>query len=208
LEALYYSREQRSDRPLATAGHDLNYAAAIHFLESCQNLPGYNQEGWASDDPKEKGGFIYHTGRSNAGSTTNAMTGRVTWHSYGSISYAGMLSYIYADLRPDDPRVKAVAQWLQHNYSLEENPGMGSAGLFFYYHTMAKALGLAGHLDPSLIGGQQANWREGLALRLIQLQEQDGTWVNNNARWWEKEPALVTAYAVLTLETIWRSMGR
>jgi len=46
-----------------------------------------------------------------------------------------------------------------------------------------------------------------LALRLIQLQQQDGSWSNSNARWWEKEPALVTGYSVLTLETVWRSMG-
>jgi squalene-hopene/tetraprenyl-beta-curcumene cyclase len=205
LEALYYSKQLLTDRSLADA-KDLNWAAAIHFLESCQNLPQYNKQGWASDDPKERGGFIYHTGRSNAGNETNSLTGRVTWHSYGSISYAGMLSYIYADLRPDDPRVKAVAQWLQQNYTVDENPGMGSSGLYFYYHTMAKALRLAARSDSGLIGSKQASWREDLGLRLIQLQQPDGSWVNNNARWWEKEPALVTAYSVLTLETVCRSM--
>jgi len=206
LEALYYSKRLVEDRPQAE-GKDLNWAAAIHFLESCQNLPGYNKQGWASDDPKEKGGFIYNTGRSNAGSETNAVTGRVTWHSYGSISYAGMMSYLYADLRPDDPRVKAVAAWLNKNYTLEENPGMGGAGLFFYYHTMAKALALAGSRDPKLIGPKEANWREELGLKLIQLQQKDGSWANTNARWWEKESALVTAYAILSLETVWRSLG-
>lgn len=205
LEAIYQSKRLDRDQPPAGQS-DLNWAAAIHFLESCQNLPSHNKQGWASDDPANKGGFIYHTGRSNAGSETNAVTGKVTWRSYGSISYAGMLSYIYADLKPDDPRVTAVAEWLQKNYTLDENPGMGAAGLFFYYHTMAKALSLAGRLDPKLIGQKQGNWRQDLALKLMDVQQKDGSWVNANVRWWEKEPTLVTAYAVLSLETIWRAL--
>jgi squalene-hopene/tetraprenyl-beta-curcumene cyclase len=205
LEAIYYSKRLVRDQP-AAAGSDLNWAAAIHFLESCQNLPSHNKQGWASDDPVNRGGFIYHTGRSNAGSETNAVTGKVTWRSYGSISYAGMLSYIYAELKPDDPRVKSVAEWLVKNYTLDENPGMGAAGLFFYYHTMAKALSLADQLDPKLIGEKEKNWRRELALKLMDLQQRDGSWANANARWWEKEPALVTAYSVLTLETVWRAL--
>lgn len=205
LEALYYSKRLIEDQA-PSESNDLNWAAAIHFLESCQNLPSHNKQGWASDDPKEKGGFIYHTGRSNAGSETNAATGRVTWRSYGSISYAGMLSYLYADLKPDDPRVKGVVEWLQNNYTLDENPGMGAAGLFFYYHTMAKALGLAASKDESLIGPKQANWRRDLAMKMINLQQADGSWSNSNARWWEKEPALATAYSVLALEHVWRSL--
>lgn len=207
LEALHYSKRLVTDNPGA-AGKDLNWAAAIHFLESCQNLPGVNKQDWASDDPKQKGGFIYNTGRSNAGSETNAATGRVTWRSYGSISYAGMLAYIYADVRPDDPRVKAVSEWLDQNYTLEENPGMKDAGLYYYYHTLSKTLSLAGRLDPKTVGPRQANWREDLALKMMQLQQKDGSWANTNARWWEKEQPLATAYALLTLENIWRSLER
>lgn len=203
LEAMHYSKRLVADRPEAK---DLNWAAAIHFLESCQNLPSHNKQGWASEDPKQKGGFIYHTGRSNAGSETNATTGRVTWRSYGSISYAGMLSYIYADLRPDDPRVKSVAEWLDQNYTLDENPGMGAAGLYFYYHTMSKALALVGQLDSKLLGSREINWREDLAMKLMQLQQKDGSWANSNARWWEKEQTLTTAYSILTLENAWRAL--
>jgi squalene-hopene/tetraprenyl-beta-curcumene cyclase len=139
LEAMYYSKRLVVDQPV-TEKKDLNWEAAIHFLQSCQNLPSHNKESWVSDSPKDLGGFIYHSGRSNAGGDTNSTTGRVTLRSYGSISYAGLLSYIYADLRKDDPRVAAVVDWLKNNYSLEENPGMGKAGLFYYYQTMTKAL--------------------------------------------------------------------
>jgi squalene-hopene/tetraprenyl-beta-curcumene cyclase len=118
-----------------------------------------------------------------------------------------MLSYIYADLKPDDPRVKAVAEWLQNNYTLDENPGMGAAGLYYYYHTMAKALNLASMRDARLVGGKESNWRQDLAMKLMQLQQADGSWVNTNPRWWEKESPLVTAYSVLALEHVWRSLA-
>src|SRR5204863_6898573 len=103
LEALYYSKCFVRDNP---GEPDLNWGAAIHFLQNCQNLPAYNKESWASDDPKNKGGFVYYPGQSMAGSETNT-AGRVALRSYGSISYAGLLSYIYARLKRDDPLVLA-----------------------------------------------------------------------------------------------------
>jgi squalene-hopene/tetraprenyl-beta-curcumene cyclase len=203
LEAMYYSKRVDADNPKS---NDLNWEAAIHFLQSCQNLPRYNTNGWASDDAQNKGGFIYNTGRSNAGSETNNVTGRVTWRSYASISYAGMLSYIYADLKKNDPRVTAVFDWLKQNYTLDENPGMKDAGLFYYYHTMTKALRAYGIETLDLPNGRQVDWSRDLALKLIQLQQSDGSWVNANARWFEKEPALVTCYALLSLELLWRNL--
>jgi squalene-hopene/tetraprenyl-beta-curcumene cyclase len=206
LEAMYYSKRLVTDQSLAES-KDLNWDAAIHFLQSCQNLTSHNKEPWASNDATNRGGFIYHSGRSNAGGETNAVSGRVTLRSYGSISYAGLLSYIYADLRRDDPRVKAVSDWLKNNYTLEENPGMGKAGLFYYYHTMTKALQLSGISDLEGPTGKHVNWRQDLALKLIELQQRDGSWANENARWWEKEPALATSFAILSLEMLWHSMG-
>ena len=205
LEALYYSKHLIEDRNLADA-RDLNWEAAIHFLQNCQNLPAYNKEKWASNDPKNKGGFIYYPGQSMAGAETNAATGRVALRSYGSISYAGLLSYIYANLKRDDPRVLSVLEWLRKNYSLDENPAMGPQGLFYYFHTMTKALNLYGAGELELLNGQKINWRKDLALKLINLQQRDGSWSNENGRWWEKDPALVTSYAVLSLVMIHRGL--
>ena len=140
LEALYYSKYLERDQPQPGA-KDLNWTAAIHFIQSCQNLPAYNKEPWASDDPQDKGGFIYQPGNTKAATITNA-DGRVALRSYGSISYAGLLSYIYADLKPDDPRVAAVYDWLRRNFTVDENPGMGQQGLFYYLHLMTKALAI------------------------------------------------------------------
>jgi squalene-hopene/tetraprenyl-beta-curcumene cyclase len=54
--------------------------------------------------------------------------------------------------------------------------------------------------------GRRINWRREVAMRLINLQRPDGSWVNTNARWWEKDPNLVTAYAVLSLDIIHRGI--
>lgn len=205
LEALYYSKPLSQDQNPAGFG-DLNWAAAIQFLQNCQNLPAYNKQKWASNDTNNLGGFIYYPGHSMAGAQTNGVTGRVALRSYGSISYGGMLSYLYAELKREDPRVVAVFDWLRRNYTLEENPGMGPQGFYFYLHTMTKALTAYGVDELQLEEGRKVSWRKDVALRLIDLQQSDGSWLNQNGRWWEKDPALVTSYAVLSLEMIWRSL--
>jgi len=204
LEALYLSKQSR-EKPELGSEKDLNWTAAIRFIQSCQNLPSHNSEAWASGDPQNKGGFIYAPGRSMAGET-NLSSGRVALRSYGSMSYAGLLSYIYADLKRDDPRVLAVMNWLRANFTLEENPGLGQQGLFYYYHTMAKALTLAGAGEFETKDGKSVHWREALALKLINLQTANGSWANENGRWFEKDPVLVTSYAVIALGMIHNKM--
>jgi squalene-hopene/tetraprenyl-beta-curcumene cyclase len=200
LEALYHSKPLAEDAQGMQAP-DLNWKAAIRFVQNCQNLPGCNTQPWVSDDPQNKGGFIYLPGQSNAGQT-NLPSGRVALRSYGTISYAGLLSYIYADLKFDDPRVIAAMDWLRGNYTVEENPGMGPQGLYYYYVLMAKALTMAGVDILETKDGRKINWREDLALKLINLQQGDGSWVNDNGRWWEKDPILDTAYTVTAMEIV------
>ena len=201
LEAMYYTRYLEKASGKGFKFKELNWPGVIKFIERCQNLPSHNDQPWASDDLQNKGGFVYFPGESKAGEMTLA-SGRKALRSYGSISYAGLLSYIYADLDRDDPRVKAVFDWLCRNYTLEENPGMGQQGLFYYYHTMAKALSTYGVHDIPLKTGKKVNWRRELALKLLDLQDGNGFWVNENGRWWEKDPVLVTSYAVITLEIV------
>ncbi len=83
---------------------------------------------------------------------------------------------------------------------------MGPQGLFFYFHTMSKALSIYGVEDLVLRNGQKANWRHDLTMKLINLQQRDGSWENTNGRWWEKDPALATSYALLTLERLYRHL--
>jgi squalene-hopene/tetraprenyl-beta-curcumene cyclase len=194
LEALRASG--RADAPELRG---LNWDAALQFITRCQQLPSHNQEAWVSDEAANVGGFVYSPGESRAGRTTNA-AGRVALRSYGSMTYAGLLSYIYADLKRDDPRVVAAYGWLRRNFTLEENPGLGPSGQFYYFHTMAKALSAYGVESLYLKNGAMVNWRSQLIEKLIELQGRDGAWANEqSARWMEKDPVLATSYAVLAL---------
>ncbi len=201
LEALYFTKHLVADQN--PAGQDLDWAAAIQFLQTCQNLPGVNQQDWVSTEAKDRGGFVYDPESSKAAGVTNA-SGKVALRSYGSISYAGLLSYIYSEVKQSDVRVQAVLDWLRANYSLQENPGLGQQGYFYYLHLMTKALAAAKVDELQTKDGRKIDWRRDLALRLIDLQKADGSWQNETGRWWEKDSNLVTAYSVLTLEIIHR----
>ena len=198
LEALYYSRDLAKDQAVPGA-KDLNWTAAIQFIERCQNLPAVNKESWASDDPANKGGFIYYPGRSPAGTQTNA-DGRVAFRSYGTITYAGFLSYLYADLKRDDPRVTAAFDWLRDNYTLAENPGMGQSGYYYYLQMTGKALSAYGVGELRLKDGATVDWRRQLVSKLLKLQQTDGSWKNENERWLERDPVLTTSYSLMALE--------
>lgn len=183
----------------------LNWDAALTFLSRSQNLKATNDQPWASDDEKNKGGFLYTPGDSKAGQDIGA-DGKVALRSYGSISYAGLLSLIYAKLEPGDPRVVAVKEWLAKNYTVNENPNMGAEGLFYYYQAMAKALNAAGIDKIKLADGKEADWRKDLAGKLLSSQREDGSWINENGRWMESNSVLVTAYTVMALEEIYHSI--
>jgi len=118
------------------------------------------------------------------------------------MTYAGLLSYIYADLKTDDPRVVSALDWLRGNYTVDENPALGPQGLYYYYELMAKALTFAGVDTLETRDGRKVNWREDLALKILNLQHADGSWANENGRWWEKDPVLDSAFALTTLEII------
>ena len=203
LEALYYSKHLVQDG--ASDEKDLNWQAAIEFIRNCQNMPGVNTQSWVSADPRDRGGFIYYPGHSMAGGVTNA-SGKVSLRSYGSISYAGLLSYVYADVKRSDSHVVAVMEWLRSNYALDENPGMGPQGYYYYIHLMTKALNAAQIDTLQLRDDRKIDWRREVAMRLINLQKNDGSWQNDNGRWWERDQNLVTAYAVMSLEIIYRGM--
>lgn len=200
-----------SEKVVADAKHgdqpDLDWSAAVTFLSRCQNLTATNDQPGASDDPQNKGGFSYSPTESKAGEE-KLPDGRTALRSYGSMSYAGLLSLIYAKVSADDPRVVAVKEWLAKNYTVEENPGMGDQGLYYYYQAMSKALTAAGIDQLTLADGKKADWRKDLAGKLLAAQREDGSWVNSNGRWMESNPTLVTAYTVLALEQILDSMPK
>jgi squalene-hopene/tetraprenyl-beta-curcumene cyclase len=155
----------------------------------------YNTSPFA--DKIKDGGFYYTVaagGSSPAGKEENGGL-----RSYGSMTYAGLKSMIYAGVKKDDPRVKAASEWIAKHYTLEENPGMGPSGLYYYYNTFAKALAALGVDEFTDSDGKKHNWRADIAEKLLTLQKEDGSWANTAPRWMEADPNLVTAYALLAL---------
>lgn len=144
------------------------------------------------------GGFYYTPaagGDSKAGTTENGGL-----RSYGSMTYAGLKSLIYAGVKEDDERVVAAKSWLQNHYTLQENPGMGQQGLFYYFHTLGKTMSLVA-ADGTFVDadGKSHQWKVELAAKLEELQQRNGSWQNPADRWYEGDPNLVTAYSLLGL---------
>ncbi len=211
LGALYHSRQALADTEFAVgSGEDLDWEAAIAFLSRCQNSESTAEffDGKLTVREEDEGGFVYFPASTK--SDTFEIEGadgeqRTALRSYGSISYAGLLSFIYADMDRDDPRLQAVLGWLRENFTLDENPGMKAEGLYYYYHTMAKALSLAGIQQLEDPEGKEIDWKEQLALRVMENQNPDGSWINEGSnRWMEGDPVLVTAYSLLALEHVYR----
>ena len=115
------------------------------------------------------------------------------------MTYSGLKSMIFAGLTQDDPRVKAAVDWIRKHYALDSNPGMGDAGLYYYYHTFAKALDTLGADEIEDAQGRKHDWRRELAEELARRQDANGSWVNGNPRWMEGDPNLATAFALLAL---------
>ena len=190
----------KSARPHLRTSADLpDWQAAADFVTRLQNKPA-----GTNDVDANAGGFAYKPGASMAGATTNS-AGEVQLRSYGSMTYAGLLRLIYAEVDRKDPRVQSAFQWAARNWSLDQNPGMGQQGLYYFYNVLAKALAVQGAEQLNAPAGT-VQWRAEVVKKLIGLQKIDaatggGYWVNTENRWMEADPVLVTAYTLITLET-------
>lgn len=175
---------------------DPDVQKALKFISRSQNLESeHNTLPFAA---KINDGGFYYTPAAG-GETKGEVTANGGLRSYGSMTYAGLKSMIYAGLNSKDKRVKAAFSWIQKNYTLEQNPGVGLQGLFYYYHTFAKALSV---LDVDYVvdaDGNRNDWRKDVATKLFELQVDNGSWLNKQDRWYEGDPNLVTAYSLLAL---------
>jgi squalene-hopene/tetraprenyl-beta-curcumene cyclase len=207
-EAMHLTRDIEDQRKGERVS--LDWEAAIAFVQRCHNDPNFNDQSWASSEKSEQGGFAYRPDefRKNSGATTNA-AGLVTFRTMPGMTYAGLLSYIYAGVERDDPRVKATINWIANNWQLERgnrNPDMQGKpeekeGLYYMYNVITKGLSAYGQDELTLADGTKLNWREAMLEKLLALQAEDGSWSNSNGRYWESDKNLVTAYMLLAMET-------
>jgi len=173
----------------ALPANDPAFQKAIQFLQRTQNNKETNDQSWSAND----GGFVYYPGYSQIENTTT---------SYGSATYAGLMSYAWASLQKNDRRVQNAFRWIGDHYTVDENPGIGNKALYYYYMVFAKALAAFG--ENAVVDGKGVshNWREDLGKKLISLQGADGSWVNSNPAEMQGNKTLVTSFSLMAIEAI------
>ncbi|HEV3237804.1 MAG TPA: prenyltransferase/squalene oxidase repeat-containing protein [Gemmataceae bacterium] len=174
---------------------------AMIFVSRCQNLKGEtNDQPWAGR--VNDGSFIYSAANGGQTKVADNLPPDAPIPGYGSMTYAGIKSLIYCGASKDDPRIKKAYEWIQKNYTVEENPGMPKIrsqwGLYYYYHSMAKCLDTLGIDEVVDSEGKKHDWRADITAALAKRQKDNGSWVNEN-HWLEADPNLVTGYALMTL---------
>jgi squalene-hopene/tetraprenyl-beta-curcumene cyclase len=195
LEALHQSGLSKDD-PV--------YKRALAFVSRCQMNDATNDQPFA--DGASDGGFIYSpNGEGESKASEEKKEGAVPLRAYGSMTYSGFKSLLYAGVERNDPRILATLEWIRRKWSLDVNPGMpndrAKQGLYYYYHVFARALAAWGEPVITDATGQPHNWREELCRKLIALQQPDGSWTNEQDRWLEGDANYVTGLTILSLQT-------
>lgn len=132
--------------------------------------------GWQQED----GGFGYHGDRS-----------------YGSMTCAGIgtLTLCRYHLGEKEPAVDEVIErgigWLDHKFSVTQNPEYGESWLYYYLYGMERVGRI---LDTEYIGDNE--WYPFGARMLISNQGTDGSWVHIGN---EAKPSLASSFAMLFL---------
>jgi squalene-hopene/tetraprenyl-beta-curcumene cyclase len=173
---------------------------ALKFITRCQNLPGpeFNDQPFAKKTTEDdKGGFTY-TPIDPDDSKHKTPEGGL--RSLGAMTYAGLKSFLYAGVDRNDPRVKGAIGWIRKHYTLKENPGLGNAGLFYYYHTFGKAMTALGEDEFADAAGKKHDWRKDLFEAIKDRQKADGSFSNKGDHvFGEGDANLATAFALLSL---------
>lgn len=194
LDAMRRTQALEDLRPEGSKRADIAWDAALDFVLKMQND--------ANSGTNNAGGFFYAPGDAKAGSEKigSGEKERVVLRSYGSITYAGLLSMLHGKLSKSDPRVTSAIDWASKHWTLDENPGMGDQGLYFFYNVMARAMSASKLETIPRADGGDIKWREAVTAKVASLMQKDGSWINKNGRFWENDPVLSTAYSVLALE--------
>lgn len=137
----------------------------------------------------------------------------------GGFDYEDLLPMVYLELTPEQQIVLRARKALEHRYTPEKNPDLtarygedgfleGKQGKFYYWLNVARTMTTMS--EPVLVtaDGVRHDWASEIATQILASQRGDGAWVNTEARWWEGEPGITTAYAVLTLKLCRKQLAR
>ena len=114
-------------------------------MSRCQNLKSeFNDQAWSGK--VNDGGFVYTAaqgGRSMAGKEAERRPPVLCQHDVRRAQEHDLRRSLAGR-----PRIKAALTYISHHYSLDENPGLGQQGLYYYYHTFAKTMSVLG--EPTI----------------------------------------------------------
>jgi len=195
------------------------WSRVVEFVRRCQNNSETNTDKEFVEQLKVVGlsigddGGLYYAPIADpkihkAG--TVKLTDKETIASYGSMTYEGIKTYLYAGLQKDSPEVRAAIDWVRKNYSLEAHPGFPYdaakrnhlRGLYYYYLVMARTLDAIGERPFKTFDGKERDWPVELAQQLLKTMKENKMWINENPAWWENDPLLVTSYVLHTLDLV------
>lgn len=194
-------------------GDDPAVQRALVFLERTQMNSATNTMPYA--EGSSQGGFIYATspsgdelgvGESKGEPIEETLSDGTTasrLRAYGSMTYAGFKSFAYAGLERSDPRVIAARKWIAQNYTLDENPGVGTDGYYYYLMVFGRAMEAWGERVVSVQQEDmmlRRDWAEDLVTTLESLQQEDGSFRVVDDRWMEADPVLITSYSLIALQ--------
>ncbi|MBI2931281.1 MAG: terpene cyclase/mutase family protein [Planctomycetes bacterium] len=195
----------------------------VEFAQRCQNSSETNTDKEFVAKLKEQGlsvgddGGLYYAPAADRAihkAGTVKLADKEVIQSYGSMTYEGIKTYLYAGLRKDDPRVKAAVDWVRKNWDVEKHPGFPFdaqkrhhlRGLFYYYAAMARAMDALGENPFKTFDGKEHDWAAELGEQLLKLQKENKLWSNENPGWYESDPVLVTSYVLNTLNAVARHL--
>lgn len=221
------SNTQTAIQALHDTGVDCNdpvYQRALSFLNNLQATE--DNKLYADKFAEHDGGFIYSPSvnkdnmnkpesKANQDQIDEAKAGRPVsgLRTYGSVTYAGFKTMVYANLERDDKRIVSALDWISRNYQLDRNPGMPEKqkfqGLFYYYITMSRAMNAYGSPSIDVITEQgegeepvveKRYWANDVIATIVSQQHEEGWWSNSETRWMESQPVLVTSYSIIALQ--------
>jgi squalene-hopene/tetraprenyl-beta-curcumene cyclase len=175
------------------------WTRAIVFLSRCQDNSETNDKAFKGTDG---GGAIYSPVESKSDMIKLA-DGTEVMKTYGSMTYALLQSFVFANMKADDPRMKAAVEWVRKHWTFDENPEMGQQGLYYSYLTASKALAAYSALtkESTILDAARRphDWKAELAEAIIKRQKADGSWTNDADRWFEGYAPVPTSYALIAL---------
>lgn len=173
------------------------YKNALTYISLCQQ----SQNNPFNSNPAT-GGFSYSP---NKNYNQNYLSYHQTKSTHGSITFSGINSLLFCHVQDHDTRLQETLKWLQNNFEVEQNPGMGQIAIYYYFYNVAKALEALGVQKIQHISGQNLDWKRELASELLFRQHQNGSWENTEIKYMENNPILATAYALNSLNIIYKS---